>query len=488
MKVKRYIKYGFLSFFFLIPTKAYLENLNDIKTILTNCNIIDCAGSPIMKNMTVTLSGNIIESIEKGVYQNIREGKNDRIIDLQGGYILPGFWNMHVHMASTFPGNPNLSNESHSSRVIRAGLNAMAGLRYGFTAIRTVGENDSMFDPIKSDLSTGCESDYLDIAWRDVFDHGFFMGPRIFVGGETIMVTAGGRGNNVAGPDGPFEVRKAVRSSIQRGVNLIKIIDVEMFPDELSAAIETAHSFGIHITSHSREPATYRSVVAGVDCIEHGYGLTDETIALMAEKGTFYCPTITCNLSKQYIVERDKRLSELNYTENEQIDKWRTIIAYGDERSPKHALHQRRVLKKASEAGVKLLIGSDSNPIGEIGILEMEQFVISGISEMETLIAATRNAADMLGLLDILGTVEEGKLADLVVVTENPLDNISNIRKVHMVIKDGITVNLNRSQSTASYWDYFDVKFLRKGFLGTAENVAGFSRGQTGSRKKIERK
>ena len=76
----------------------------------------------------------------------------------------------------------------------------------------------------------------------------------------------------------------------------------------------------------------------------------------------------------------------------------------------------------------------------------------------------------------------------MVFIVENPLDNISNTSKVNIVIKDGITVNLNRPQSTASYWDYFDVKFLRKGFLGTAENVAGFSRGQTGSRKIIERK
>ncbi len=467
----------------LFPGQVYSQDVDDYKTVLTNCNVIDCTGSPVMENMTVTLSGNIIESIKEGRYQQSRQDNNVRVIDLEGAYVLPGFWNMHVHMASTFPGNPNLSGESLPSAVIRAGLNAMNGLRNGFTAIRTAGENDSMFDPVKGNVLPGFEQDYFDTSWRDVFDYGFYMGPRIFAAGEIVMVTAGGRGNNPAGPDGPFEIRKAVRSSIQRGVNVIKIVDVEMFSDEIEALTETAHSFGIHVLSHSREPVTYQSVAAGVDCIEHGYGITDETIALMAEKGTFYCPTINCNLSDQYIKERESRLAKLGYSEDEQIVKWRTLIAYGDERSPEHALHQRQALQKANKAGVKLLIGSDSNPIGEIGILEMEQFVLSGVSEMETLIAATRNGAEMCGVLDILGTVEEGKLADLVVVAENPLENISNIRKVKMVFKDGTSVDLKQTQGTANYWDYFDVEFPRKGYLGDAENVAGFRRGLAESPK-----
>ena len=148
-------------------------------------------------------------------------------------------------------------------------------------------------------------------------------------------------------------------------------------------------------------------------------------------------------------------------------------------RSPEHAQYQRQALKKAADAGVKLLIGSDSMPIGEIGVLEMEQFVLSGVSEMDTIIAATRNGADMLGLLDRLGTVEEGKLADLVVVAENPLDNISNIRKVKMVFKDGISVDLEQPLGPTPYWDYFEMTGYDKGYLGTAEKDAGFDRGKT---------
>jgi imidazolonepropionase-like amidohydrolase len=253
---------------------------------------------------------------------------------------------------------------------------------------------------------------------------------------------------------------------------------VEMLQDELDAAVETAHHMGLRVASHSKEPATYRSVKSGVDCIEHGYGLKDETIKLMAEKGTFYVPTIICNMSDQYIKERESRLARLGFADDEQVVWGRTIVAYADERSQAHAEHQRQALKKAVEAGVKVCTGSDSTPVGEIGLLEIEQFVLSGVSEMDALIAATRNSADLCGVLDKLGTVEEGKLADLVILAENPLDNISNIRTIQMVLKDGVLVDRNQPHGTASYWDYYSTKTYRTGYMAKAEKAAGFSRGE----------
>ena len=443
MKLSKLYSIIFLLTMFLIPVHS--QGADDLKTVLTNCNIIDCTGSPVQENMTVIITGNIITSITKGEYRPSRQDENTEVIDLDGAYVLPGFWNMHTHLTALLPPNIALNDEGLASKVIRAGLNAQDGLRHGFTSLRSAGEED-----------------YIDVTWRGIFDQGFYLGPRIFASGSPVSPTAGHRGSVANGADGVGEVRKAVRERILNGANVIKIMSLEMHPDELEAAVETAHRFGIHVLSHSREPGTYRDVAAGVDCIEHGYKLTDETIALMVEKGTFYDPTINCNLSDHYIKDMQRRLENLGYSDDELVVKVRNANTYADERTPEHAMHQRQALKKAADAGVKLLIGADSKPIGEIGTLEMEEFVAAGVSEMQTLMAATRNGADMLGVLDKLGTVEEGKLADLVILADNPLDNISNIRKVKMVIKDGVFVDLEHPLGTVPYLKYYETQGFPK--------------------------
>ncbi len=170
MALKRFLLVIFMSVLAvsLLLTSSPREQKTPIKTILTNCNIIDCTGNEPLKNMSVVIVGNTITDILQGTYKKSVGEKNVRILNLENGYVLPGLWNVHMHMAALLPDPNHLQDdESLPSAVIRAGLNAMDGLRFGVTSIRTVGERS-----------------YLDIAWRDAFDSGYFMGPRIFASGD----------------------------------------------------------------------------------------------------------------------------------------------------------------------------------------------------------------------------------------------------------------------------------------------------------------
>lgn len=281
--------------------------------VLTDVNIIDGHGGPVQEGMTIVIAGQRIASIVQGPYESSGADDAVQVHDLDGAWVLPGFWNMHAHLSVMFPDNPALAGERMPSKVIRAGLNSIDGLRHGFTSVRSVGEED-----------------YIDVAWQQAFDHGFFLGPRVFASGEPVSPTAGHRGYVEEGADGVAAIRKEVRKRVQNGARAIKL-----------------------------------------------------------------------------------------------------------------------------------------------------QFVLSGVSEMDTIIAATRNAADVQGVLGDLGTVEEGKLADLVVLGANPLENISNIRETVMVLKGGVIVDLDAQLGTSTYWDYYGSMELPEGFLAESEEAAGFQRGNT---------
>jgi imidazolonepropionase-like amidohydrolase len=411
--------------------------------VLTNGHLIEGTGTPLRKDVTVVIEGNIIKEIRQGTYVQPPRTRNIRVFDLDGGYILPGLWNMHVHLSDLLPDVHNiLGHEPVFPAFIRAGRNAMDALKRGFTGLRVVGERD-----------------YIDIAWREAFDAGVFVGPRIFAAGKIVTPTEGDP-SEPGWPveiyaDGPDEIRKAVRENMARGIDFVKIFAPPLQDDEMATIIELAHSHGLKVTAHSGGKSAHRAVVAGVDCIEHGTMISDETIQLMAEKGTFLCPTVVCNLSEEYIREREDRLAKLGYADDKGIVNGRVLVAHADERSPRVAARHREVIVKAANAGVKILSGSDSNPLGELGILEIEQLHLSGLTEMQAIIAATKNCAEMCGVLDKLGTVEQGKLADLIVVEKNPLENISNLRKLKWVFKDGQRVNLEKERGQTSFWDLY---------------------------------
>jgi len=428
----------FLAGFVLSSCSMSAVTDGEDKIVLTNCHVIDCAGGGLQENMTLIIEENRILEITSGRYNET----GGRVMDLKGAYVLPGLWNMHVHLSDLLPDVKDmLGKEDVVPATIRAGRNAMDALKWGFTGLRMVGERD-----------------YLDIAWRDAFDAGVFVGPRIYAAGKVVVPYEGEEGEGwpvEIFTDGPDEFRTAHEENIARGLDFYKIFAPGMTPEQFKVAIDLAHEAGLKITAHSSGQNAHNAVVAGIDCIEHGTMITDETIQLMAEKGTFYCPTVVCNLSEKYLKEREDRLANLGFSEDKEAVRGRILVAEADLRSQKVAARHREIIVTAAEAGVKIIPGSDSNPLDELGILEIEQLYLSGLTEMQVLEAATRNCAEMCGVLDELGTLEAGKLADLIVVEENPLENISNLRKLQMVIKDGKPVNLSRDEGQSSFWELY---------------------------------
>lgn len=436
--------------FFVTFLSVFSPSYALTKTILTNCNIIDGTGRPAARDMVITISENKISTIEKGPYKSI--GETDReIIDLKGGYVLPGFWNNHSHLSDLLPDvNDILGKENTVSATIRAGRNAMDAIKRGFTSLRSTGSRD-----------------YLDVYWGKAFKDGVFIGPTIYPAGNPIAAVGGHGIDDYAWPatiaiNGPKEMRKAVREHVRMGVNWIKIMADELKDNEIIAAVQIAHQNNVKVVAHAAEEGAYRAIKAGVDCIEHGYDLSDRTLRLMAKKGTYYDPTIVCNLSAEYITEREEKIAELDLKYNQDVIDGRTLVAYADERSPSRALKQRKILLRAQELGVKITVGADSNPLGEIGLLEIEQLVFSGMTEMQAIIAATKNSAEMSNVLETVGTIEEGKIADLIVLADNPLKHISNIRKLKMVLKNGKKVDISFPEQQTSFWELYFKEFEKE--------------------------
>ena len=418
-----------------------------MKTVLTNCTVIDCTGELAKKDMTVIIKGDKIAELKPGLYQQAAGEEDVRVFDLEGGYVLPGLWNVHTHVSGLFPHlgdtQHRMASESVIDCAIRAGRNCLDALRAGVTGIRVVGARD-----------------YTDVAWRGAFNAGVFVGPRLFVCGPTISVM-GGWGPGV---DGPYEMRKAVRERLKHGVDQIKLgvtaghaamiatgvaeamQEYHMLLDEVKAATEVAHQKGKRVCAHCSNPGIKIAIRGGVDCIEHGYFLDDEAIEMMVENDVFYDPTLVCNEEEALMRERGGP---------DKFHKGRVYIAKGEGVTPEYAKIHVEGFQKALKAGVKIVCGGEPSPVGEYTLLEIEHLVRAGMTEMEALIAATRTCADLCGVVERLGTVEVGKLADLIVLPEDPLEDISNIRDLKLVLKDGNLVDTKESEGLADFWELF---------------------------------
>jgi imidazolonepropionase-like amidohydrolase len=355
-------------------------------------------------------------------------------VDLSQHTVLPGLMDMHTHLAS------QMSKDSYNERfrlnptdnAIRATAYAERTLMAGFTTVRDLGDDGVVI-----------------VSLRNAINAGFVVGPRIYTAGKSLATTGGhadptnGWKAELQGDPGPHEgvingaedARAAVRHRYKQGADLIKLTatggvlslaksgdNPQFTEEELEAVVATAKDYGFTVAVHAHgAEGMKRAVEAGVTSIEHGTFMTDEIMALMKKHGTYYVPTI---LAGVFVAEKAK-----------EEDYFPAIVR---PKAAKIGPEIRGTFARAVKAGVTIAFGTDTgvSPHGD-NAREFELMVESGMSPMRALQAATSVASRLLRVQDELGTVEPGKLADLVAVPGDPLQNIGLMRSVAFVMKEG---------------------------------------------------
>ncbi len=401
-------------------------------------NLIDGKSNKMQKEMTVIISKNKITDIKKGYVEP--SDPKDVSIDLKDKTVMPGLMDMHVHIEGEYDQNSYLSRFTlnDADRAFDAVGNAKITLMSGFTTVRELGGSG------------------VNIALRKAIASGDVIGPRIYTVGKSIAITGGHAdptngyrkdllvyppGPNEGVADGADECRKAVRQRVKNGADLIKITATggvlsvardghrpQFTEDEIRAIVSTANDFGIKVAAHAHgDEGMQRAVRGGVASIEHGTLMSEETMELMKEYGTYYVPTITAGRAVA-----DSAKVEGFYPE--------MVVPKALEIGPKI----QGTFAKAYKKGVKIAFGTDAGVFKHgKNALEFIYMTEVGMPPMEAIQSATMGGADLLGVTDILGSIESGKLADIIAVGDNPLKNIETMLDVKFVMKDGVIYKNN---------------------------------------------
>ena len=388
-------------------------------TTIIHCgHLIAIPGQPTQSQMTLVIVNNSIDRIISGYEspQDLNLDTSTTVIDLKDKWVVPGLIDCHTHLTGqNLPASERMrrtlqETEAHSA--IDAVANAQRTISAGFTTVRNVGSGGS-----------------VGLALRDRINQGVVPGPRMFVSGPALSVTGGhGDGTNSLSPalrpqqqehtmtaDGPYEARKAVRARVREGVDLIKItatggvlsntaagVDKQFFVDELESIIEAARMMGRKVAAHAHGTDGINAALrAGVDSIEHGTYIDEESIKLFKETGAYLAPAI-----------RDKAATVGPLIQDS--------------------------FARAYKAGVNIAFGTDVG-VGAHGTnaLEFVYMHEAGMSPEDCLISATINAATLIGVQDKIGTLEQGKYADLIALPIDPMKDVRAYQRVDFVMKDG---------------------------------------------------
>lgn len=386
----------------------------------------------MLDNMTIIVLGNKIKDIKKGFV--LPENDNSVIIDLKDSTVMPGFIDLHVHIESEYNPEKYLNEfTAEESEIAFSSLKfAKRTLMAGFTTVRDLGGSG------------------VNISLRNAINKGEVIGPRIFTAGKAIGTTGGhadptnGWKKSIAGDPGPQDgvingvddARKAVRERYKNGADVIKITatggvmsiakngqNPQFTVEEIKAICETANDYDMIVAAHAHgDEGIQRAVIGGVHTIEHGTLLSEESMKLMKQYGTYYVPTITAG---------------------KEVAANAKIPGYYDELVVPKALaigpKIQSTTERAYKAGVNIAFGSDAGvfPHGK----NAKEFVYmneAGIPIIECLQAATIVNAKILSMETEIGQIEKGFIADLVATKLNPEDDISTLENIVFVMKEGV--------------------------------------------------
>ena len=410
---------------------AIIFNLFSQKTYIWCGTLIDGISNEAKKNMTIVIEKNKIVAVENGFS---KAGTNDKTIDLKTKTVTPGWIDCHVHLEGETSPTAYLDRFTLNPSDIAFNSVPIAErtLLAGFTTVRDLGGSG------------------VNVSLRNAINKGQVKGPRVFTAGKSIGTTGGhadptnGYRKDLMGDPGPDvgvvnseeDGKKAVRQRYKDGSDLIKITatggvlslaksgqNPQFTEEEIKGIVETAKDYGFTVAAHAHgAEGMKRAIRAGVNSIEHGTLMDDETIELFKKYGTWYVPTITAGESVADSAKKAGYYPEIVAT------KARVIGA-----------QIKFTFAKAYKAGVKIAFGTDAGVFkhGQ-NWREFVYMIDAGMPAMEAIKAATISAAELLGMKDQLGSIEVGKFADIIAVDGDPLKDSKVFEKIIFVMKDGV--------------------------------------------------
>ncbi len=395
--------------------------------------LLDVPGKAPKREQSIIIRNGRIEAVRAGFVAAGEIDDGAEVVDLSASFVLPGLIDSHVHLLDELGPKRKLRavTMSDADFALNAAMFARRTLEAGFTTVRGLGSSGRAV-----------------LALRDAIRAGKVPGPRIVAAGNTVSATGGHGDTHGFRPevlallgkssicDGADDCRKAVRAQVKRGSDVIKITATggvlsetsagtgqQLTDEELKAIVDTAHGLGRKVAAHAHGADGINAALrAGVDSIEHGTYLDDESIRLFKQTGAYLVPTFVAGETVAAMARNSDFMPA-------------PIKAKALRVGP----DLKAMGKRAYEAGVKIAFGTDSG-VSKHGLNARELVLMReiGIPESEIIVMATINAADLLGLSAEIGTLEPGKAADLIATAKNPLDDISELTRVRFVMRNGV--------------------------------------------------